>query len=1020
MVQDIALAARAQVRNNENYTSQYLDHFAAPRPDLGYVLMTRQNLPQPNGTHPWLIQGCFPKSAGFTTDGFDFFGTEYKSTGIPAALSRPIIGERVRQYEAAYTATQSIKCDIVPSDRASFTFFTKFSADHPEPSSFADVEDAGILNLRAEADEIALSPVPTDDLTSPKPRRGVFQTADLYPAEDLNQADILANFPGPLRHEERAGSTLLSFFYGPQSRHVVLKAKEAIVARPHGHIMRSGRGLLPDAEVMSCTSYCAGVFASQMALGNSVFGKFLSAVRDPLNIVRSSGLRILIRRHPTGAWRLLAVPSAFEMAPNFCRWFYKNNGNLLTVTCTASDEDPAFTYEIAAENHGFEFLISGEIAAGPQEYDTSPRLSLDPGSMRITVRPDARSALAAKCPEIVFHAVSSTPNAIDAIGGDELIGVNPGATPLPYFAIRTRPTKLFNLSFVGSIDSRSRADLLAAKYESPDAPAASQAPDSSAFWNETSHTIRISSPSSHKASQIHDVLAWFARDAMIHFSVPRGLEQVNGGAWGVRDVCQGPVEFLLSQDRPEVVKTILHELFSQQYDARGDWPQWFMFPPFHEVQSSTCHGDIAIWPLKALCDYLEHTGDGDILHHRLPYTAEEGFTRTERRESILQHVDRLLARLQQQFVKGLSIPRYGEGDWDDSLQPACPELGQRMASSWTAALMYQTLRRYAAALAQFAHADRAGRMTELADRIHADFHRFLVVGGVVAGFAIFNSEPSQPEQYLLHPSDLRTGIAYRLIPMTRGILSHIFSADQANAHLDLIKKHLLFPDGARLMDRPSRYLGGRESVFRRSESAAFFGREIGLQYVHAHLRYAEALAVMGKSEDLLQALCAVNPIAVTDLVKGAGLRQRNCYFSSSDADFADRYEASRDYEKLRRGEITVNGGWRIYSSGPGIYTSLVIRQLLGLRRHFDHLEFDPILPRELDGIECELNHGPRSVKYQFAVTGTGPIRRIHVNDVELTSLQRASNPYRLGGLQVRKSDFENSLNRPQNLVRIEL
>jgi 1,2-beta-oligoglucan phosphorylase len=516
-------------------------------------------------------------------------------------------------------------------------------------------------------------------------------------------------------------------------------------------------------------------------------------------------------------------------------------------------------------------------------------------------------------------------------------------------------------------------------------------------------------------------LAWFARDAIIHFSVPRGLEQVNGGAWGVRDVCQGPVEFLLSHDRADVVKTIIHELFSQQYDGRGDWPQWFMFPPFQEIQSSTCHGDIAIWPLKALCDYLEHTSDGDILHHRLPYTDEETFTRTKRHETILEHADRVLEILRQQSVEGLSIPRYGEGDWDDSLQPVCPLGAKRMASSWTTALMYQTLRRYAVALEYFGETERTGRTMEMADRIHADFQRYMIPDGVVAGFVIFNGQPPQPEQYLLHPSDVRTGIRYRLIPMTRGILSNIFSADQAKAHLELIKKHLLFPDGARLMDRPTRYEGGRESVFRRSESAAFFGREIGLQYVHAHLRYAEALAAMGSADELLHALCVANPIAVTEVVKNAGRRQRNCYFSSSDAAFANRYEASRDYEKLRRGEVAVNGGWRIYSSGPGIYTNLVIRHFFGLRRYFDCMEFDPVLSRELDGIECELPYQGRRVRYQFGVSGdSGSVKRINVNGTEMVPLARATNPYRTGGIRIKKSEFENALGQSENLVRIEL
>jgi cellobiose phosphorylase len=32
--------------------------------------------------------------------------------------------------------------------------------------------------------------------------------------------------------------------------------------------------------------------------------------------------------------------------------------------------------------------------------------------------------------------------------------------------------------------------------------------------------------------------------------------------------------------------------------------------------------------------------------------------------------------------------------------------------------------------------------------------------------------------------------------------------------------------------------------------------------------------------------------------------------------------------------VAVDGGWRIYSSGPGIYVALVIQHALGVRRRF--------------------------------------------------------------------------------------
>ena len=45
------------------------------------------------------------------------------------------------------------------------------------------------------------------------------------------------------------------------------------------------------------------------------------------------------------------------------------------------------------------------------------------------------------------------------------------------------------------------------------------------------------------------------------------------------------------------------------------------------------------------------------------------------------------------------------------------------------------------------------------------------------------------------------------------------------------------------------------------------------------------------------------------------LRQANCYASSSDAAFADRYDAMQRYGAVRTGAVDVEGGWRVYSSG---------------------------------------------------------------------------------------------------------
>ena len=143
------------------------------------------------------------------------------------------------------------------------------------------------------------------------------------------------------------------------------------------------------------------------------------------------------------------------------------------------------------------------------------------------------------------------------------------------------------------------------------------------------------------------------------------------------------------------------------------------------------------------------------------------------------------------------------------------------------------------------------------------------------------------------------------------------------------------------------YRGGVETLFRRAESAAFFGREIGLMYVHAHLRHCEALAMLGDGDGLWHSLALVNPIAVTGCLRNASLRQRNAYFSTSDAAFAIATRRAPNGSASRQGRSRVDGGWRIYSSGPGLYTNVLVRHAFGRRRRFGRRTGTPVLPAAL-------------------------------------------------------------------------
>src|SRR5690606_33098089 len=331
-------------------------------------------------------------------------------------------------------------------------------------------------------------------------------------------------------------------------------------------------------------------------------------------------------------------------------------------------------------------------------------------------------------------------------------------------------------------------------------------------------------------------------------------------------------------------------------------------------------------------------------------------------------------------------------------QPADPALADRLCSAWTVTLHHQTLATLAEALRGAGREALAAALERAAAEVRADFERLLVVDGVVVGLACF--EPDGTVAPWLHPRDRESGIRYSLLPMIHGILAGLFSREQSERHAALIREHLLAPDGARLFDRPLPYRGGRQRRFQRAETAAFFGREIGLLYTHAHLRYAEAMAHLGDADAFFLALRQANPVGLRDVVPNARLRQANCYTSSSDAAFPDRYAAAADYDAVRTGAVAVEGGWRVYSSGAGIFVRLLRERLLGLRLAATALVIDPVLPRALDGLAATvvLAGRPVRVRYRVGARGFGP-QRLVWNGAPL-AFAREPNPYREGGARV--------------------
>jgi 1,2-beta-oligoglucan phosphorylase len=962
LIQDLGLGEPGFLMNNEAYASQYLDQYVARHPRMGHVLLSRQNLPQ-GGRHPWVAHGCLEGAVGFATDLRQVLGPAHRDGDEFAILFETDLPSIRLQHEAACAALQSRAVTLAAGATTSWSFFGIYQADHPDASGDGDLA----LIDRATGNGLIQPPIA---ISLSSPARSVLQDARCAVADPLDEKATRERFAQQL-HRERADDGMLSFFVPAQAcrRHVVLRDKERRVLRRHGAILVSGRAMLPDESTLCLTCWMHGVFGAQLTIGNTSFHRLFSISRDPYNITRGSGLRMLV--DTGGGWRWLTVPSAFEMGLSDCRWIYRLADRTVTVAAAVSGEEPAVQWRVVVDGQPCRFLVFGHLVLGEQEYAHAAHWQIDVARKRFSFQPEPDGLWSQRYPRAVYHLVTSTPQSIDEIGGDELLYADGQRRSGAYAALKTLTTREFAFAVVGSLTDPARAEAMATKFAVGVDETALRA-SSLDHWRHVTRDMRIERsdfsksnvaksdrerpPAEADVDALNTIFPWLVHDAMVHVGVPHGLEQYTGGAWGTRDVCQGPLELFLTLEHDEPARQLLRIVFAQQYAQRGDWPQWFMLEPYSAIQSREAHGDVIVWPLKALCDYVEATGDFAFLDELVPWRREDNLEKTAEGDTISAHVEKLTATVCQRFIPGTHLIRYGNGDWNDSLQPVDPAKRDWMVSSWTVALLYEQLCRYAEILR------RAGRSNapaeeRLATAIREDFNRFLIRDGTVAGYGVFSPEGGLPE-VLFHPADLRTGIRYSLLPMTQAILGDLFTPEQAHRHLDIIRRHLRFADGVRLMDRPIAYHGGRQVLFQRAESAAFFGREIGLMYTHSHLRDAQAMAVLGEASDMWDALLQVNPVALTSRLPEATLRQCNAYFSSSDAAFGDRYQASAEWARLSERTIAVDGGWRVYSSGPGLYVNVLIGHALGVRRRFGTRIVTPTLPDSLRDLRLSWNGRP--------------------------------------------------------------
>ena len=390
----------------------------------------------------------------------------------------------------------------------------------------------------------------------------------------------------------------------------------------------------------------------------------------------------------------------------------------------------------------------------------------------------------------------------------------------------------------------------------------------------------------------------------------------NGGAFGFRDQLQDAVNLLLLDSAPareQIGRACAHQF------AAGDVCHWWHAGTGPEHGVRTRISDDLLWLPWAVCEYVEKTGDAEILSAEYPFLAGEELEENEHDRyqplepgaetgTVLEHCRRALMRVLARGVGAHGLLLIGTGDWNDAFDRVGAQ--GRGESVWLTWFFAITARKFAALVGGHAAeqlalaADHCTRAAEGAwdgawyRRGYYDDGRPLGseacgecrIDAIAQAFAALDTHAD--------PGRVHTALT--------SAVEHLFDREH---------------NVVRLFDPPITRRTP-ETGYVRSYGAGL--RENGGQYTHGALWLAMALLRTGRTDEGAQILRAVLPTA-HDPARYEG----------------EPYVLAAD---VAAGDNAGVAGWTWYTGAAGWYLRITAEELLGLHLRGGVLYPEPRLP----------------------------------------------------------------------------
>lgn len=474
---------------------------------------------------------------------------------------------------------------------------------------------------------------------------------------------------------------------------------------------------------------------------------------------------------------------------------------------------------------------------------------------------------------------------------------------------------------LGQGNDRNHAMDLITKYRNKEA-VKNALEETHSHWDKLLNTIQVNTPDTAMNIMLN---RWSLYQALSCRIWGRTAFYQSSGAYGARDQLQD-VMALLSIN-PEIAKEQIFRNAKHQFEE-GDVLHWWHPPTGRGVK--TRFSDDLLWLAYVTAQYIDVTGDRDILEKEIPFLQGEvlgegeneryGLYKTsERAFSLYEHCLRAIEKGSTKGVNGL--PLIGGGDWNDGMSSV--GIKGKGESVWLAWFLVDVLEKFANICDLKEEKDIAQKFRKRATEYKKAVEKNAWDGKWYRRGYYDDGSPLGSYDSLEGKIDA--------IAQSWAVISKGGDKKRAKIAMDSVfEKLVIHRDRLILLFTPPFDKTDKNPGYIKGYLPGI--RENGAQYTHAATWTTWAFCDLEDGEKSGELFNLLNPIYQADTTKKAKTYRVEPYVISADIYSKKPY--------IRR------GGWSWYTGSASWFYRLGVEKILGFTKKGEVLSINPVIPKK--------------------------------------------------------------------------